>query len=80
MSDTAELKRWHAELNTIFDRLVALPMAGFPDGASSDTIHAVGFAAGVVAKAKALLGRDIDDGGRKEQPDVDPTLQRSGFR
>ena len=50
----------HAVLQAAFDALAALH-CGVPAGISIDTAFAVGVAAGQIAKAKALVGRDIDD-------------------
>ena len=53
-------KEIHAVLQQAFDALIALH--GQIDGVSPDTAYAIGEATGVLSKAKALLGRDIDQG------------------
>ncbi|HXI78177.1 MAG TPA: hypothetical protein VNH21_13630 [Steroidobacteraceae bacterium] len=50
----------HAILQAAFDALAAL-QGRVPGGISADTAFAVGVATGQIAKAKALVGRDIDD-------------------
>jgi len=54
------LRELHAILWKAFDEIDRV-RSGMPDGMSTDTAHAVGLAQGTVAKAKALVGRDIDD-------------------
>lgn len=54
------LHELHAILQSAFDALDAV-RGGMPDGAGTDTAHAVGLAQGTISKAKALVGRDIDD-------------------
>jgi hypothetical protein len=62
MTKIARWKDTHQALAEISAQLIALGPAGSPDldGVSSDTLFALGEAAGIVAKVKALLGRDID--------------------
>lgn len=55
------LRELHTILQTSFDAIAAVH-GNVPDGVSSDTALAVGYALGSVAKAKALVGRDIDAG------------------
>jgi hypothetical protein len=59
--DVEGLRALHAVLQECWTSLMAVRSAGMPDGSSTDTSFAVGEAAGVIAKAKALVGRDIDD-------------------
>jgi|HubBroStandDraft_2_1064218.scaffolds.fasta_scaffold266708_2 hypothetical protein len=59
--DIGELKRWHAVLHAQYEEMCALVFHGCPEGLSTDTAAALGFAVGSLSKAKALLGRDIDD-------------------
>ena len=49
----------HAILNEPFAALAAVH-GNVPEGAGADTALAVGYALGNIAKAKALVGRDID--------------------
>ena len=49
----------HIILQTTYDHLTAL--YGNLQGWPTDTVFALGEAAGIIAKAKALVGRDIDD-------------------
>lgn len=46
-------------LTDTFDKLCGLH--GQCDGLSADSAFAIGFAAGSISRAKALVGRDIDD-------------------
>jgi hypothetical protein len=55
----AELKAMHLRLNEIFGELINLGRS--MQGGQSDTVFAMGLAAGSVSRAKALVGRDIDD-------------------
>jgi hypothetical protein len=48
----------HAILQDAFEKLAALH--GQCDGVSTDTAFAIGEATGLISKAKALIGRDID--------------------
>lgn len=57
---TDDLKAAHAKLHAMVEEIHRLNAQGLLDGASMDTIFAVGEAMGVISKAKALLGRDID--------------------
>jgi hypothetical protein len=60
-----ELRRLHAVLQRAFDELAAFGFRGrLPDKLASDTAFAVGEALGTLSKAKALVGRDIDDAKR----------------
>jgi hypothetical protein len=57
-----ELRALHALLQRAADELVEFRFRGaVPDSLSSDTAFAIGEALGVLSKAKALVGRDIDD-------------------
>ena len=79
MGDTTELKRWHAALTDARDRLLSVYVeGGAPEGLSTDSAFAFGEAIGVIAKAKALVRRDIDDAVRGETS-AEP-LHASGFR
>jgi hypothetical protein len=53
-----ELTEIHAILRQAFTALVA--MQGRADRCSPDTAFAIGSALGTIAKAAALVGRDID--------------------
>lgn len=55
---STELEVAHATLEAAY--LTVLSLRGQLEHASTDTIFAIGEAAGLIAKAKALLGRDID--------------------
>lgn len=77
--DATGMKQLHEKLTQVFDTLVTLPEGGWPEGISSDAVFALGQASGIVSKAKALVGRDIDAmGGEPASPES--TLTRSGFR
>lgn len=80
-TDTTELKRWHARLTEAREILINLAGEGmggaWPPGISSDTVHAIGLAEGILSKATALIGRDIDDAPLAEP---EPPLHRSGLR
>ncbi len=53
-----QLREVHAKLRAMYEQIaVIVPML---DSASTDTAFAIGETAGVIAKAKALVGRDID--------------------
>lgn len=56
----------HGILQVAFDGLSQMSRAGAPVGISIDTAFACGEVTGLLAKAKALLGRDIDDARRQE--------------
>jgi hypothetical protein len=62
MTDTSDWKAAHAELGSIFGRLLALAPSDSKtlDGVSSDTIFSLGMTIGTVSRLMALLGRDID--------------------
>lgn len=80
MTDATGLKRWHATVNEVYERLCALPLdPDRPEGLSIDTMFALGLATGHISKAKALLGRDIDDCRPAPEP-LMPPLHESGFR
>lgn len=63
MADIDQWKATHAALGAQLTELLMLARA--LTGASSDTYFALGEAAGVISKAKGLLGRDIDDATRR---------------
>jgi hypothetical protein len=50
----------HQTLQAAFDQIHKLTKEDL-NGISTDTIMAIGYALGCVSKAKALVGRDIDD-------------------
>jgi hypothetical protein len=50
----------HAALQQVADALAAM-RGNWPPEMRPDTAHAIGYATGAVSKAKALVGRDIDD-------------------
>jgi hypothetical protein len=81
LTDSTQLKRWHTELVGAYEALMKLSNEGlggaWPAGISNDSVMAIGQAAGIVSKAKALIGRDIDDA--KPAEPVDTSLTRSGF-
>lgn len=56
----------HAVLQKALDDLLTL--YGQVDGLSPDTCLAIGYAMGTLSKAKALVGRDIDDAKARERP------------
>ena len=51
----------HVELARAY--LILAALYGRIDGVSCDSAFAIGEATGVLAKAKALVGRDVDQGG-----------------
>lgn len=53
------LRELHTILQTAFDALGAVH-GSVPDGVSPDTALALGYALGTISKAKAMVGRDID--------------------
>ena len=63
--DFLTLREVHAVLQKAFDTLFALYGKIGPD-MGSDTAFSIGEATGIVAKAKALVGRDIDDKGQRD--------------
>lgn len=67
MEGEMTLRELHAILQTAFDA-VAVVHGNVPDGASSDTALAVGYALGSISKAKALVGRDIDQAAEGRGP------------
>jgi hypothetical protein len=50
----------HQILQTAFDQIHEITKENLSD-ISTDTVMAIGYAVGCVSKAKALIGRDIDD-------------------
>lgn len=60
---TTNAQAIHATLQGIFNELFRVSLD--KNGLSVDTIFALGEALGVVSKAKALVGRDIDDAQRR---------------
>lgn len=68
MSDTALTPtQVHAVLQKGFDEIVTL-RGHIGNDLGNDTAFAIGESLGMIARAKALVGRDIDDAARK-QPD-----------
>lgn len=61
------LHELHAILQSAFDVLAGV-LDNVPDGTSSDTALAVGYTLGTISRAKALVGRDIDDAKTGEAP------------
>lgn len=59
MANNPDFSTVHATLQECFEAMAAL--YGKCDGLSTDTVFAIGEATGIIAKAKALVGRDIDD-------------------
>ena len=57
--DGMTLTELHELLQAAFDSLATVH-GHVPDGAGTDTALAVGYALGAISKAKALVGRDID--------------------
>ena len=55
----ARMRDAHARLVSMMEAIRTMGYGGMPLGA--DTMFAFGEAAGHIAKARALLGRDIDD-------------------
>ena len=54
------LREVHAVLQTAFEHVMTL-RGQLSDDVGTDSAFAIGEAMGVLAKAKALVGRDIDD-------------------
>lgn len=57
---TLSLTEIHARLQRAFNSLAEVHN-NFPPSISDDTCFALGEALGVISKAKAFVGRDIDD-------------------
>lgn len=59
------LKLWHAGVVSVYDQLRALvnpaTSDGFPPGISPLSLVALGESLGILSRARAMLGRDIDD-------------------
>lgn len=70
MTDGAEpendLIKAHGVLTLAYNAMLAL--YGHINGASTDTAFAIGEATGVLNKAKALVGRDIDQLRASKEP------------
>jgi hypothetical protein len=64
-ADIEKLKDWHARLADLRNTLMELYADGAPAGLGMDTALAIGEAAGIISKAKAMIGRDIDDAERE---------------
>jgi hypothetical protein len=58
MTNIERLKQAHAKLREALN--VVQSTRDLVDGASTDTLLAIGETFGTIAKAKALVGRDID--------------------
>ena len=50
----------HATLTQAFELLLGLSEGEWPVGLSLDSVFAIGESIGILSKAKALVGRDID--------------------
>jgi diacylglycerol kinase family enzyme len=61
------LHELHAILQAAFDSMATVH-GNVPNGTGNDTAIAVGYALGSLSKAKALVGRDIDDAIAKTRP------------
>jgi len=61
--DTLDLEMLHSTIILAYNTMILLH-GNLPPGTSSDSAHAIGEATGMLAKAKALVGRDIDDASR----------------
>jgi hypothetical protein len=62
MIDAAVMQQVHGRLEETLEELVTLAtQLTNADGVGKDTYFALGQTAGHLSKAKALLGRDIDD-------------------
>ena len=70
--DLARMKALHGVLREMQDALLRVKEAGLPDGIGSDTAFAIGEAAGVLSRAKGLVGRDVDDAGRSSSAGAVP--------
>jgi hypothetical protein len=57
-AEPSDLANAHGILASALELVISV--RGLLQGASSDTLFAAGEAAGVISKAKALVGRDID--------------------
>ncbi len=61
MSESHDLQEIHSSLAAFRDELIEIRRLAIADHASLDTLFALGELTGVCMKAKALVGRDIDD-------------------
>jgi hypothetical protein len=69
--ETEDEKDPRKELHNLLQHAVLLIASGLPFGVgtiSTDTALAIGEAMGAVRKAKALVGRDIDDAEQRKKP------------
>jgi hypothetical protein len=62
--DLEAMRIWHERLAIMRTGLISAANDRFPKGVSSDTIFAIGQLIGQIDKAKALMGRDIDEARR----------------
>lgn len=67
MTDNPEMVALHATLQKAYELVLTLRVPDWPEGIGSDTAFAIGEAAGILSKAKALVGRDIDDARRQQR-------------
>lgn len=61
MADIDGLIALHNRVHAVYNDLLGLCDAIGTEGLSSDTVFAIGEAAGIASRAKALVARDIDD-------------------
>jgi hypothetical protein len=64
---TKNMEAVHAILNAAYEAIGQLKSGNHErllDGLGSDTLVAIGYAMGSIGKAKAMVGRDIDDARR----------------
>ena len=61
MSDSrAALTMLHAQIVGAWQIMMTIRQQGLPDGVGNDSAMAIGEAAGILSRARALIGRDID--------------------
>jgi hypothetical protein len=60
MTEMKTLVHVHETLRQAFEKVLGLSEGEWPDGLSQDSVFAIGEAIGILSKAKALVGRDID--------------------
>ncbi len=66
------IKRWdfvHETLAGVLQDLLAIHNSEQCEGLRADTLLAIGYATGVVSRARALIERDIDDAKRATPPE-----------
>jgi hypothetical protein len=73
--DTLNAESVHETLKIAFEELVRV--SGNFEGLKMDTVFALGEALGILSKAKALVGRDVDDA-RERNEEAGPISRQDG--